>query len=125
MNRIEKYIKNFDETTIVSEAIEPTAAYLVGRWFAKCEKARKRRDELQKKRESGQHLTWQESLEADSFYSECRNFWWGIKALNRVSIACQEAIHFSLACGNVMMDVSKYIEEHLGIDPMREWEFGS
>jgi hypothetical protein len=123
MSRLEKYKKNFDETTIVSEAVEPTAAYLVGRWYAKCEKARKRTEELTAKEESGENLTWDEFSEAERFLKECRNFWWGVRALNRVSIACEEAVHFALACGNVMGDVARYIEEHLGIDPLtdKEW----
>jgi len=123
MSRVEEYKKNFDETTIVSEAVEPTAAYLVGRWYAKCEKARKREAELKKKREAGEILNWRESLEADAFYSECQNFWWGVRALNRVSIACKEAVHFSIACGNVMRDVANYIEKYLGIDPFKEKEW--
>lgn len=114
---------SFDETTIVSEAVEPTAAYLVGRWYAKCEKARKRSEELKAKEDGGEYLTPHEFLESERFWRECRNFWWGVRALNRVSIACEEAVHFALACGNVMRDVARYIEEHLGINPLtdKEW----
>jgi hypothetical protein len=111
------------DTTIVSEAIEPTAGYLIGRWWAKCEKARKRRDELNAKREAGNHLTWEEALEVERFWKECRNFWWGVRALNRVSIACEEAIHFSLAMGSVMRDTADYIERYLGVDPMNDKEW--
>lgn len=98
--------------------IEPTAAYLIGKWLAKCEKARKRKDELNKKEGD---LTFDEHLEATRFHKECRNFWWGIRALNRISIACEEATHFSIAIGNHMRHVADYIEKYLGVDPMKEW----
>lgn len=87
------------DSTIRSEAIEPVATYLIARWWAKCEEA--------KKSEKGGDLE-----------NALVTFWHGVRALNRVAIACTEAKHFSIAISNEMRRVALYIEECIGINPI-------
>ena len=110
------------DNTIRSEDIEPTMAYLTGRWFNKCEAARKRKDEIVKMtKEEGRELSFEEYLECDRFWKECNNMWHGMKGLTRVAICCEEAVHFCLAHQNNKHFIGNYIEKYLGIDPWKKW----
>jgi len=84
---------------IVSEAIEPFACYLIGKWFAKCELAR----------QAGKNIELEDALQ---------KLWFGVRAINRVAICCPEAVHFSIAANNETRRVASYIEECIGINPI-------
>lgn len=91
------------EQLFFSEDLNPFAAHCIGRWFRICEEAT-----------------------PENLFHECRNFWFGIQALKRVSIACNSArdregaVHFSLALGNHKRDVAKYIERKIGVNPIED-----
>ncbi len=91
------------DATIRSEELEPTFAYLVGRWFAKCQAAHDRGDR-------------------DDLADACAYFWQGIIGLRKVCFACPEARHAGLAVSNHERQVAKMIQDWLGIDPYKEWE---
>ena len=77
------------------------AEYLIGRWWAKCEA---------QKAKYGNHNS--------RFIDECENFWFGIRALQSLSIACVEAVHFALAMNTNAQRADRYIEKELGFSPI-------
>lgn len=87
------------DSTIVSEALEPFAEYLIGRWFAKCEEAKK----------SGDGYALEDAWQ---------NFWFGLHGLQSVSVACPEAVHFAMFMSNVIVRVAGMIEKELSVRPM-------
>ncbi len=101
---------NKKEQLFYSEPLGQHAQHCIGRWFVICEEA-----------------------DPDDLYHECHNFWYGVKALNKLSIATNNArdrdgaIHFSIAMGNELRRVSDYIESKIGVDPLTdktgEWDF--
>lgn len=86
---------------IISEEIEPTAAMLIGRMFARCEAVPK------------------DSIE---FEHHCQSLWWVIIGLFKISIGVSTALHFSLACNAHRGMVRDYIMKHIGCDPEVVWE---
>ena len=86
---------------IASEELEPFAALVIGRLFARCQDAEGDEDK---------HL-W-----------ACRDLWFGMQGLNKIAIVTRTATHFSIAIQNHTRDVARYIEKHLGIDPETEWK---
>lgn len=92
------------DTTIHSGRLEPVAEYLIGRWFAKVEQA---------KLSTGPYR----DQEVEDAWG---NFWFGLHGLQRVSVACPEAVHFALALSNMIVKVAPMIKAELGIDPMRD-----
>jgi hypothetical protein len=106
-----------------SEMIEPTAAYLLGRWFHNCEVARKLKEKIEKRCEDeNREPNFREHLDSEAFYDQCSHMWWGLQQLNSLSIVTRGAVHFNLAISNEMRRVSRYIEEHLGFDPILDKE---
>jgi hypothetical protein len=109
----------FKQTIFHSEMIEPTAAYCLGVWFNNCENARVLKDRIQKKCEKeNRDMTFQEMLDSEQFFRECTNLWYGVKALNRLSISTRGATHFGVAISNEQMKMAKYIKEYLGFCPI-------
>lgn len=107
----------------VSEELEPFAARCLGRWFARCEVARKVKEDIQAKCEAeNREMTYNEDLDSMIFFRECSKFWWGIAAINRVSIVTEGAVHFSIAIQNEQRHVAKYIKKHLGFCPILDKE---
>ena len=85
---------------IPSEAIEPFAAMLTGRMFARCEEAKARND--------------------GSLEGQLMSFWWVLAGLNKISIGVETATHFSIAVMNEQNRLSRYIQHELGIDPFEQ-----
>lgn len=89
----------------ISEELEPMAAMIVGRFFARVEW----------EKEHGNN-DW--ALE-----DECQHFWYAMEALNMLSITTnygeKRATHFSLAVGNEMQRVAGYIESVIGVNPIK------
>ena len=81
---------------IVSEMLEPTAAYVIGRMGMRCENASD---------------PWE--LE-----SACIRLWWAVRALDELAIAVETATHFSIAAGNELRRVAEYIECKIGVNPL-------
>lgn len=90
------------DATIRSEELEPVAQYLIGRWFAKVEKA---------KLSTGPYR----DHEVEHAWA---NFWHGLHGLQSVSVACEEAVHFGLVMSNTIVKVAGLIKNELGIEPM-------
>lgn len=111
-----------NETELVkfnSEELEPFAARLIGKWFNRCQKALKVRDDIVAKCKAEKRpLTFYESLDTEKFWSECSNMWFGLKGLTKVSIACKGATHFQIALSNEQSKISNYIEKYLGFNPI-------
>lgn len=109
----------FKPAVFNSEIINPTAAYALGIWFHNCELARELKDKIEKRcKDESRNETFQEMLDCDRFFHQCSHMWWGLQALNTLSIVTNGAVHFSLAISNEMRKVSKYIKEHLGFCPI-------
>jgi hypothetical protein len=89
---------------IPSEAIEPFAAMLIGRMFARCEAAKE---------------------DESAHYHALNCLWYALHGLEKISIAVETATHFSIAMNNHILMVSKYIQAEIGIDPMNhpEWKW--
>lgn len=81
---------------IASEEIEPFAALLVGRLFARCEAAK---DDHAK------------------FTGACADLWFGLHGLEKIAIAARTATHFSIAMNNHIQMVARYIKDELRLDP--------
>ena len=106
-----------------SEIIEPTAAHCLGVWFHNCELARKLKEKIEKRcKDENRNETFQEMLDCEKFFRQCSHMWWGLQALDSLSIVTDGAVHFSLAVSNEMRKVSKYIEKYLGFDPILDKE---
>ena len=105
----------------MSEEIEPFAAMCTGRWYARCEAARKVKEEIEERcKAENREMTFNESLDCQKFFRECNKWWWGMNALNKVSIVTEGAVHFSIAIGNIKRKVASYIKEYLGFCPITE-----
>lgn len=95
------------EQLFFSEDLEPIAEYCIGCWFKNCEEA-----------------------EPENLEHACHNFWFGVRALNRLAVATNNsrerpgAVHFSIAMGNELRRVSDYIRGKLDVDPLTEWKEG-
>ena len=104
---------------IQSEALEPTAQYLLSRWFHNCQITLSVKKEIEAKCNSDKReMTFEEHLDSERFWSECSNMWFGLAALTKLSIACKGAHHFAIALQNEKSKVADYIKEHLGFDPI-------
>lgn len=88
-----KFIKEKTEN-FRSENLEGTASYCIGRWWKACEDVKEDREALDR---------------------ACQRFWFGVKALNRLSILCPGAVHFSIVSSNEMRKANEYITMVLGI----------
>lgn len=84
---------------ITSEMIEPFAAMLIGRLFARVTAAK----------ENGNPNA------IEMAYSQ---LWWGVHGLENIAVAVSTASHFSIANGNHIRGIARMIEADLGIDPM-------
>lgn len=84
---------------ITSEMIEPFAALLIGRLYARVEEAKK-------------------SGEQHAIEHAYASLWWGIHGLEKIAVAVGTATHFSIANGNHVCGVARMIQSDLGIDPM-------
>ena len=108
---------------IPSEAIEPFAQYMIGRLFDRCEKARKVRDSLKAKTDKEMNgLTFNEAMDYEKFSSLCADLWYGVQHLSGLGTVARTCTHFTIAMGNHMSLIARYIEEHLGINPFKEWK---
>lgn len=100
--------KEDTEHLIISEVVEPFAAYLIGKWFDQCmkakEKAEKNKDDF--------------FIQAE-FRSVCETLWFGVKCLNKLAIPCQ-ASHFTIVMNNKYTRVAVLIKSWIGIDPRKE-----
>lgn len=94
-------------TRITSEDVEPFAAMLVGRMWARVEEAK-----------GDEH----------NVYSACMSFWWAVTGLEKIAIAVRsglphdnvDAIHFSIASSNHMSMAATLIKNLIGEDPTTE-----
>ena len=84
-----------------SERVEDTMAYVIGGLYAKCEYEKEHGDK------------W--SLE-----SACVSFWYGVQALNKLTIALKDCDHASIAIMNEIQRVASYIEDTIGINPISD-----
>lgn len=84
---------------ITSEMIEPFAAMLIGRLYARVEEAKK-------------------SGNPNAIESAYSHLWWGAHGLEKIAIAAVTATHFSLASSNHICGIARMIQKDLGIDPM-------
>jgi len=93
------------EQVFHSAELEKMAASLVAGWYKICEEATE-----------------------DNLWHECTNFWFGIRALNRLSVATNNArgrpgaSGFSAAMTNEMNRVAQYIKSRINVDPRTEWK---
>jgi hypothetical protein len=92
------------DATIHSEALEPTAQYLIGRWFVKVEQAKLSTEPY---RDHKVEHAW-------------ANFWHGLHGLQSVSVACEDAVHFALVISNTIVRVAKMIQDELGVDVFKD-----
>lgn len=94
-----------DSFNITSEELEPTAALVVGRLFARFQAART--------------LSEKETT--------LNNLWWAVNALSSLAVAVGTAPHFSIASANHIGWTADLIQRELGIDPMSDqsplWKF--
>lgn len=88
---------------IYSEEVEPTAAMIVGRLFARCQAATDHHEK----------------------YDAYAHLWWAVNALNSLSVAIKTATHFSLAANNHVSFVRTLVIKELGLDPDEHpmWKF--
>jgi hypothetical protein len=82
---------------IPSEMLEPFAAMLVGRLFARVTEAK-------------------EAGDAHAIESAYAALWWGVHGLNKIAIAVSTATHFSIAAANHIRFVAELVRDDLGID---------
>lgn len=90
---------------IRSEAIEPTAAHIIGRLFAQSQEAK--------------------AVDEFAYRDALANLWWAACALNSLGVACRGATHFSIASANEMRRVAQFVRAEIGIDPLDhpQWKF--
>lgn len=81
----------------VSEEIEPIAAKVVGRLFARYD--------------------WAKKHAPDEAEGALNSLWWAVNALNSLSVAIGTATHFSIATNNEVIRVAALIRAELDIDP--------
>lgn len=102
---------------IHSELLEPFFAAVIARWGMQCINAKKAADALPDDDTSylADQIRWRVE-------DTCRNAWWGIRALNRVVLACPDAHHAAIAIGNEKSRFSDLIESLIGVNPIMEWK---
>lgn len=83
---------------IPSEALEPFAASLIGRMWARCEVAK--------------------TLGPHEYEDALEGLWWAAKGLDKIATAVGSAVHFSLACGNHLRQIADLIEQETGRNPI-------
>lgn len=106
-------------TKFESEALEPTAQHCIGRWFHNCELSLSVKKEIEAKcKAEKRDMTFHEYLDSEVFWSNCSTMWFGLVALTKLSIACDGAIHYCIALQNEKSKIAKYIDKHLGFDPI-------
>lgn len=90
---------------IVSEVVEPTMAYIMGKLFKQVEEYK---DDL------------------DYVIDGCFNLWIAANSIDRLSTCCtmkdSGATHFSIAAGNNLGRVADYIKEKCGFNPLLDKE---
>ena len=115
------YTVDTELVKIQSEMIEPVAGQLIGRWFNRCQMALEVKNTIDKKvKDENREHTFHEHLDCEMFWKECSNMWWGVRALNKMGIACKDATHFNIAISNEMSKIADYIEDKLGFNPILE-----
>lgn len=82
-----------------SENLEPFFVHTIGKWFAQ--------SQYMKKTYGPHSAAYVDSLE---------NWWWGMRALSRIMIACPDATHCQVAHSNEMQLVKSAIEKELDIE---------
>lgn len=87
------------ELQFYSEALEPTFAHLIGKWYAQSQWMKKT---------YGPHSA--------AYVDSMQSWWWGMRAISRLLIACPGAIHASVALSNHMQDIKRMIEKELDIE---------
>ncbi len=113
------YTSDVEMLKIPSEMLEPFAAQMIGRWFHRCTQALEVKKEIEKRlKDKKKEPTFYEHLDIEKFHKECSNMWWGCKALTKLGIACDGAVHFCIALGNEQSRVADFIEKHLGFNPI-------
>ena len=89
---------------VVSECIEPAMAHIIGRLYKQVEEATKTKENKTAQIERA-----------------CLNLWLAAQSMNHLSITCNMsdpgAVHFSIAAGNEIAKISKYIKTLLGFSP--------
>lgn len=83
-----------------SEEIEPGLAYIMGRWWAQAENAKKKFGS-----KSHEHMDTLERM------------WLGMSAMQKLLVCCPEAIHASVAFGNHYTQVYGWMRTELGESP--------
>jgi hypothetical protein len=83
----------------VSEEIEPFAAKVIGRMWARVEFAKKN------------------GMKSD-VYDACNRFWHALGGLEKLAVSIGSATHFSVSMNNHIMGSAKMIEKEIGINPM-------
>lgn len=117
------FTTNAEMPVFLSEELNPFAAMCIGRWYARCEVARKIREEiLVKCKTENRDKSFHEHLDSERFFKECTKFWWGLRAINRLSIVTDGAIHFGISISNEQRHVANYIKKHLGFCPILDKE---
>jgi hypothetical protein len=87
-----------EELKFHSEPLEPTFTHLIGKWFAQ-----------------SQYMKETYGAHSAAYVDSLQNWWWGMRALSRVLIACQGATHCQVAHSNEMQAVKRVIERELDI----------
>ena len=113
----------FKRVDFCSTMLEPTAAHCVGVWHHNCEMARELQDNIAETcKKEKRDMTFREMLDSEQFIRECQNWWYGMKALDRLSIATRGAIHFGIAINNEQSRVADYIKKYFGFCPILDKE---
>ena len=91
-----------------SEAYEPMAAHIIGLGFCRCE-------DIRTKTEKGEMHKYE-------FMEACLRWWNSVKAfdmmLGNLKVDRGELCHVTLAIGNHVQVIDKYIEKYLGFSPI-------
>lgn len=87
-----------EELRVQSEALEPTFCHLIGKWFAQ-----------------SQYMKETYGPHSAAYVDSLQNWWWGMRALSRVMIACPNACHAQVALSNEMQAIKQAIEGELDI----------
>lgn len=85
-----------DHLRIRSEDVEPTMALIIGKLYAQCEDAKG---------------------DTNEFFSRMQNLWFVMRDIDRLSSSL-DTPHFSMAASNHLHQISNYIKDELGIDPI-------
>ena len=87
---------------ILSERVEPTCAYIIGRLYAQLKEAKEMNNPFK-------------------IRDACQNLWFAARSMSSLSCSCN-APHFSLAASNLMGQVAAIVKDVMDIDPFEEWE---